>query len=125
MGETAEKLAALHGYSREAMDDWAVMSQSRALAAQDSGFLAAQICSIELPGGANPPEARSPRLAADESPRRGITREKLAALRPAFAADGRVTAGNASPVSDGARRAVHRSHEESVAPARLRRPAVG
>jgi acetyl-CoA acetyltransferase family protein len=102
MGETAEKLAALHDYRREAMDDWALMSQARAIAAQDSGFLAAQICPIELPAGGRAQDAGPARLELDESPRRGITREKLGALKPAFAADGRVTAGNASPVSDGA-----------------------
>lgn len=93
MGETAETLARQHGYTREAMDDWAVMSQARAIAAQDSGFLGEQICAVDVGGQ---------RVGVDESPRRGITHEKLAALKPAFAADGRVTAGNASPVSDGA-----------------------
>jgi acetyl-CoA acetyltransferase family protein len=102
MGETAENLAAQHGYGREAMDDWAVMSQARAIAAQDSGFLAAQICAIDAPAVDSAAKGTRVRLELDESPRRGITREKLAALQPAFKADGRVTAGNASPVSDGA-----------------------
>lgn len=102
MGETAERLAALHGYSREAMDEWAVMSQARAVAAQDSGFLAAQICPIAVPAQGRAADANPATLAVDESPRRGITPERLAALPPAFAADGRITAGNASPVSDGA-----------------------
>jgi acetyl-CoA acetyltransferase family protein len=98
MGETAEKLAALHDYSRAAMDEWALMSQQRAAAAEDSGRLSAQICAIVPPAAA---ESTAP-LARDESVRRGLTAEKLAALRPAFQRDGRVTAGNASPVSDGA-----------------------
>jgi acetyl-CoA acetyltransferase family protein len=102
MGETAETLAALHGYTREAMDDWAVMSQSRAIAAQDSGFLGAQICAIDAPAAEGAPLGARVPFTVDESPRRGITRERLAALKPAFKADGRVTAGNASPVSDGA-----------------------
>jgi acetyl-CoA acetyltransferase family protein len=93
MGETAEHLASLHGYTREAMDDWAVMSQARAVAAEESGFLAAQIAPVQV----------GTRLVErDESIRRGITHATLAALQPSFAAGGTVTAGNASPVSDGA-----------------------
>ncbi len=102
MGETAENLAAQHGYSREAMDEWALMSQERAIAAQDAGLLAAQICAIDAPAVDGAAKGARIRLESDESPRRGITRERLAALKPAFRADGRVTAGNASPVSDGA-----------------------
>ncbi len=98
MGETAEKLARLHGYSRAAMDEWAVMSQSRAVAAQDSGVLAAQIAPVAVAAAGSPQAA----FEQDESIRRGISVEKLAALKPAFAAAGVVTAGNASPVSDGA-----------------------
>jgi acetyl-CoA acetyltransferase family protein len=93
MGETAERLAARYGYDRSAMDDWAVMSQERAAAALQSGFLAEQIAPVTTADGV---------IERDESPRAGITREKLAALRPAFSAEGPVTAGNASPVSDGA-----------------------
>ncbi len=102
MGETAENLAAHHGYTREAMDEWALMSQERAIAAQDAGFLAAQICAIDVPASAGAASGARARLEIDESPRRGITRERLAALKPAFRSDGRITAGNASPVSDGA-----------------------
>jgi acetyl-CoA C-acetyltransferase len=98
MGETAEKLAAQHDYSRDAMDEWALMSQERAAAAEDIGFLAEQIAPIQLPpeSGAKGPFTR------DESIRRGLTLDKLHTLKPAFQTDGRVTAGNASPVSDGA-----------------------
>jgi acetyl-CoA acetyltransferase family protein len=93
MGETAERLAADYGYDREAMDEWAVMSQARAVAAADSGFLGEQIAPVATAG---------PTVAQDESVRRGITREQLAKLKPAFSAQGPVTAGNSSPVSDGA-----------------------
>jgi acetyl-CoA acetyltransferase family protein len=93
MGETAEYLAAQHGYTRVAMDDWAVMSQSRAVAAEESGFLGQQIAPVMV--GAK-------QIERDESIRRGITHATLAALKPSFSADGTVTAGNASPVSDGA-----------------------
>ncbi len=93
MGETAEHLASLHGYTREAMDDWAVMSQDRAVSAEAAGFLAAQIAPVSVGSGA---------LVRDESIRRGVTHATLGALQPSFSAGGTVTAGNASPVSDGA-----------------------
>lgn len=92
MGETAEKLAAAYGYERAAMDEWALMSQERAAAATASGFLGEQIAPIA---------AGRESVSRDESIRVGVTAEKLASLASAFAADGRVTAGNASPVSDG------------------------
>jgi acetyl-CoA C-acetyltransferase len=75
------------------MDDWALMSQQRAAAARESGFLAAQIAPVSAGGRT---------VAADESIRPEVTREKLAGLAPAFKSGGCVTAGNSSPVSDGA-----------------------
>ncbi|MBV0911038.1 thiolase family protein [Anianabacter salinae] len=87
MGDTAETLADRHGYSRAAMDEWAAMSQARALGSR--WFLARQI-------------APMPMLAEDESPREDAVLTKLASLRPAFRDGGRVTAGNASGVTDGA-----------------------
>jgi acetyl-CoA acetyltransferase family protein len=93
MGETAETLANAHGYTRDAMDEWAVMSQARAVAAEESGFLAAQIAPVQV---------GKVLLERDESIRRGITAERLAALPAAFQEGGKVTAGNSSPVSDGA-----------------------
>jgi acetyl-CoA C-acetyltransferase len=100
MGDTAENLTARFGYGREAMDDWALMSQQRAGAAMASGFLARQIAPIDVPDGRQGPRP----LAQDEYPRPAITREKLAGLKPAFRKDGegRVTAGNSSGVTDGA-----------------------
>ncbi|MFN3259060.1 MAG: thiolase family protein [Pikeienuella sp.] len=97
MGETAENLAEEFQHGREAMDEWAAMSQARALAAIESGFLAPMIAPIEVKAGR---ETRS--FAVDESPRRDATPEKLARLRPAFREGGKVTAGNASGVTDGA-----------------------
>jgi acetyl-CoA acetyltransferase family protein len=97
MGETAENLTAKFGYRREDMDEWGYMSQQRARAAAESGFLARQIAPIEVPDG------RGRRLfERDEYPRAGVTREKLATLQPAFRAGGCVTAGNSSGVTDGA-----------------------
>ena len=100
MGDTAENLASRFGYTRDAMDDWALTSQQRAGAAVTSGFLARQIAPIDLPDGKQ--GLRS--FAQDEFPRPTITREKLASLKPAFRKDGKgqVTAGNSSGVTDGA-----------------------
>ncbi len=73
------------------------MSQARALAGIASGFLGRQIEPIEVPDG------KATRVFdTDEYPRADATREKLARLKPAFKPDGRVTAGNASGVTDGA-----------------------
>lgn len=98
MGETAEELTRRHQYRREAMDDWGYMSQMRAKAGRESGFLARQIAPIEVPVG----KGERRRLEHDEFPRPTITREKLATLKPAFKDGGQVTAGNSSGVTDGA-----------------------
>ena len=97
MGATAENLTDDFGYRREDMDEWALMSQRRAGAAMESGFLARQIAPIEVPDG------RGTRLMEmDEFPRPEVTAEKLAKLRPVFRDGGRITAGNSSGVTDGA-----------------------
>jgi acetyl-CoA acetyltransferase family protein len=100
MGETAENMVARFGYSRQAMDEWGLMSQQRAGAAMRSGFLARQIAPIEVPAVKG-----STRLFEhDEFPRPQVTLDKLASLKPAFRKDGlgSVTAGNSSGVTDGA-----------------------
>jgi acetyl-CoA C-acetyltransferase len=97
MGDTAENVADEFGYERADMDEWGAMSQARALAAIDNGFLARQIAPIEVPDGKG-----TRQFAVDEGPRRDATLEKLNRLKPAFRPDGRVTAGNASGVTDGA-----------------------
>lgn len=97
MGETAENLADDFDYTREAMDEWAVMSQQRAGAAIGSGFLARQIAPMEVPDG------RATRvMAMDEFPRPGVTLTDLAKMKPAFRKNGRITPGNSSGVTDGA-----------------------
>ena len=97
MGQTAESIARIYGYQREAMDEWALMSQQRAKRAIDSGFLSRQIAPIEVANG------RARRLMSlDEFPRPDMTLERLRQLRPSFATDGTVTPGNASGVTDGA-----------------------
>jgi acetyl-CoA acetyltransferase family protein len=109
MGDTAENLTARFGYRREDMDDWGFMSQMRAKAGIESGFLARQIAPIEVPDG------KAARLfAVDEFPRPAITREKLATLKPAFRKEGgQVTAGNSSGVTDGAASLVVASRSEA------------
>jgi acetyl-CoA acetyltransferase family protein len=99
MGETAENLAEEFQYTREDMDAWGLMSQERAIAAIDGGFLGRQIAPVEVPAGKRG-ESRS--FATDEYPRRDATAEKLAKLKPAFRENGKVTVGNASGVTDGA-----------------------
>jgi acetyl-CoA acetyltransferase family protein len=102
MGDTAENLAERHGYRRDDMDAWGLMSQQRAGAAMASGFLARQIAPIEVPAGGRGSATRL--FEHDEFPRPQVTLEKLSSLKPAFRKDGRgqVTAGNSSGVTDGA-----------------------
>ena len=89
MGLTAENVAERWDVSREDMDRFAQRSQERAVAAQDSGFFGREIAPWDG-------------VAADDGPRRGSTLEKLAELEPAFKPGGKVTAGNACPLNDGA-----------------------
>jgi acetyl-CoA C-acetyltransferase len=89
MGLTAENVAERWSVSREEMDRYAQRSQERAVAAQDSGFYAREITAWN---GA----------ASDDGPRRESTLERLASLEPAFAPEGKVTAGNSCPLNDGA-----------------------
>ena len=97
MGDTAENLAEKYQYNREDMDHYSVTSQSRALAAIESGFLAKQIVPVTVT------EGKSKKIfEIDEAPREGITLERLAKLKPAFQEGGKVTAGNSSGVTDGA-----------------------
>jgi len=94
MGETAENVAEHAGVTREAMDAWAARSQQRAVAAQEAGLFDREIVPVTTPDGTV--------VRADDGPRPGTTAEKLAGLRPVFRPDGRVTAGNACPLNDGA-----------------------
>jgi acetyl-CoA C-acetyltransferase len=93
MGQTAENLALLKDVSREAMDDFAYESQTRYAKAEAEGFWAREITPIELPDGTT--------MERDESPR-PADRDKMGELPPVFRPDGRVTAGNACPLNDGA-----------------------
>jgi acetyl-CoA C-acetyltransferase len=94
MGQTAENVADREDISREEMDHYAVKSQTLAVAAQENGFFAREIIPVPLPNGQT--------MAKDDGPRPGTTFEALQGLKPVFREDGRVTAGNACPLNDGA-----------------------
>ncbi len=92
-GLSAEMLVKKWGLSRTDVDAFSALSHERAAAAQDTGAFLAQIVPVDTPTGT---------VKDDEGIRRGTTVETLAALKPAFAEDGVITAGNASQISDGA-----------------------
>jgi acetyl-CoA C-acetyltransferase len=94
MGETAENVADREGVTRDEMDRYAVKSQAAAVKAREDGFFDREIIPVPLPSGET--------FARDDGPRPGTTMEVLAALEPAFRENGRVTAGNACPLNDGA-----------------------
>jgi len=98
MGETAERVAQKYEVSREDQDAFALRSHQRAVAAQKSGRLAEEIVSVLVPQR----KGEAVRLTDDEGPRADTSLEALARLKPAFAENGSVTAGNSSPLNDGA-----------------------
>lgn len=92
-GLSAEMMADKWGLSREYLDSIALDSHTRAALAADEGRFDSQIVPVETPGGL---------ITRDEGIRRETSAEALASLKPAFKADGRITAGNSSQISDGA-----------------------
>ncbi len=94
MGQTAENVAEFEHVSREEMDEFAKLSQDRAVANIENGFFSDEITPVTLPDGTV--------VAKDDGPRAGTTLEGLAQLKPVFRPDGTVTAGNACPLNDGA-----------------------
>src|SRR3954454_4066859 len=94
MGQTAENLALLKDVSRQEMDEFAVRSQNLAEQAIADGFWEREITPVTLPDGTV--------VGTDDGPRAGTTLEGIAGLKPVFRPDGRVTAGNACPLNDGA-----------------------
>lgn len=94
MGKTAEFVARATGTTREEQDHWALQSQQRAAAAIEHGYFADEIVPYVRTDGTV--------VTSDDGPRPGTTLEVLAGLRPAFNEQGTVTAGNASPLNDGA-----------------------
>jgi acetyl-CoA C-acetyltransferase len=97
MGVTAENVAAQYGVSREDQDELAVESHRRAAAAVDAGYFTEQIVPVDVPT-----KKGVVQFTLDEHIRPGVTLADLAKLRPAFAEDGTVTAGNAAGVNDAA-----------------------
>ena len=93
MGETAENVAAKWQISRAEQEAFAVESQKRAAAAQKAGYFKDEIVPVDTKAG---------QVAIDGCPRPETTLETLAGLKPAFSANGSVTAGTSSPLTDGA-----------------------
>ncbi|HXB15524.1 MAG TPA: acetyl-CoA C-acyltransferase [Solirubrobacteraceae bacterium] len=108
MGLTAENVADRCNVSRESQDEWAVISQNRAVDAQESGHYDKEIIPVTAPAHTvtdkegNEVEVPETVVTKDDGPRAGTTLEKLSQLPPAFKPDGSVTAGNACPLNDGA-----------------------
>jgi acetyl-CoA C-acetyltransferase len=98
MGETAENVADSCDITREEMDRYALQSQMRAVIARKDGIFAREIIPVPLLSGST--------MTDDDGPRPDTTLEKLATLKPVFREGGRVTAGNACPLNDGAAAAV-------------------
>ena len=94
MGQTAENVAEAENVSREEMDEFGARSQQLAVKFQANGFFEREITPVTLPDGTV--------VSKDDGPRDGTTVEKLSQLKPVFRPDGKVTAGNACPLNDGA-----------------------
>lgn len=94
MGQTAENVRLLENVSRREMDEYAALSQQRAVKSQEEGFFAREITPITTPNGTL--------VNKDDGPRPGTTVEILATLKPVFRPDGEITAGNSCPLNDGA-----------------------
>jgi acetyl-CoA C-acetyltransferase len=94
MGQTAENVAEYEKVSREQMDEYAALSQNRAVESQKNGFFEREIIPVTLEDGTI--------VTVDDGPRPDTTVEKLAQLKPVFREGGTVTAGNACPLNDGA-----------------------
>ena len=94
MGQTAENVREFEGVTRQEMDEFAALSQQRAVASQQRGFFEREITPVPLPDGSV--------ATIDDGPRPDTTAEKLATLKPVFRPDGEVTAGNSCPLNDGA-----------------------
>jgi len=107
MGLTAERVARRYGVSREDQDAFALASHQKALAAQAAGRFDAELVPVPVnqitPGkGRGQTDRTETQFIADEGPRADTTADALARLKPAFHAQGTVTAGNSSQTSDGA-----------------------
>ena len=106
MGLSVEQLARKYGITREQADAFALQSHQKAVRAQDEGLFDAEIVPVQTEvqtvDACGRPQREAITLTRDEGPRRDTSMESLAKLKPAFRADGIITAGNASQRSDGA-----------------------
>ncbi len=94
MGQTAENVRLQENVSRQEMDEFACLSQQRAVQSQQNGFFAREITPVTTPSGTV--------VSKDDGPRAGTTMAALSELKPVFRPDGQITAGNACPLNDGA-----------------------
>jgi acetyl-CoA C-acetyltransferase len=119
MGLTAENVAERCHVTREQQDEWAVISQNRAVDARDSGHFDPEIVPVAVPAhidrdkDGNEIDVPDAIVSRDDGPRPGTTMEGLAKLKPAFRPDGTVTAGNACPLNDGAAAVLIMSDEKA------------
>jgi acetyl-CoA C-acetyltransferase len=119
MGQTAENVAERCGVTREQQDEWAVISQNRAVDARDSGHFDAEIVPVPVPAHTdqdkegNQIDVPDTVVSKDDGPRPGTTMEVLGKLKPAFRENGTVTAGNACPLNDGAAAVLVMSDEKA------------
>ncbi len=111
MGVYGSEVAREYGVTRQEQDEWSYRSHQRAMGAWDSGIFADEVMAIAIPQKKGEPVL----FKADESIRRDTTLEKMAALKPAFQADGTITAANAPGLSDGASALVVMSQEKAEA----------
>ena len=109
MGTYGNSTAAKHELLREDQDEWALRSQQRAIQAIEDGKFSEEIIAVEVPQRRGEPIV----VDTDEGPRQDTSLEKLEKLRPAFGADGTITAGNAPGVNDGACAFVVMSEEKA------------
>ena len=119
MGLTAERVAGEFGVNRQDQDEFAAWSHEKAAKATDAGYFAQEIVPFvweeTVIGDDGMPKTVTMRLTEDEHLRRGTTPEVLAGLKPVFKPDGSVTAGNSSPLSDGAAGVIMMSREKAEA----------
>jgi acetyl-CoA C-acetyltransferase len=109
MGDAAEFIAQEFQVTRQAMDEFALSSHQKAIAASDEGRFVDEIVPVELPGR----KGQVTVFDTDETPRQDTSLEVLAKLKPAFQANGKVTAGNAPGLNDGAAAVVVASREKA------------
>ncbi len=98
MGNAAEFIGDEYEVTREAMDRFALQSHQRAVAAQQAGKFRAEIVPVDVPGR----KGEVVKVELDECPRPDTSLDSLSKLKPSFKPDGKVTAGNSSPMNDGA-----------------------